>query len=94
MDAGLGGWFGTIVIGGLAGWAASMLMKTNDSMGVIWNVVVGVLGAMLANFLLPMIGFSGTNDQSGLITKFVVAFIGACVLLFVVKLFTGKKSAS
>jgi len=42
---------------------------------------------------LPMIGFSGTNDQSGLITKFVVAFIGACVLLFIVKLFTGKKAS-
>ena len=46
MDAGLGGWLGTIVIGGIAGWVASMVMKTDASMGVVANVVVGVVGAL------------------------------------------------
>ncbi len=91
MDAGLGGWLGTIIVGGLAGWVASMIMKTDAQMGVLWNIVVGVLGAVLANWLLPVFGLSGTTDNSGLITKFVVALLGAVVLLFIFKLVTGRK---
>ena len=93
MDAGLGGWIGTIVIGGLAGWVASMIMKTDASMGVIWNVVVGVVGALLANLLLPVFGLSGTSDSSNLLTKFVVALVGAVVVLFLFKLVTGRRHA-
>lgn len=90
MDAGLGGWLGTIVIGGLAGWVASMIMKTDGSMGVLLNIVVGVVGAVVANLLLPLIGLGGTTDDSNLVTKFLVALVGAVVVLFVVKLFTGR----
>ena len=90
MDVGLGGWIGTIVIGGLAGWVASMIMKTDGSMGIFLNIIVGVVGAVVANLLLPLIGLSGTSDNSSLVTKFLVALVGAVVVLFVVKLFTGK----
>lgn len=90
MDAGLGGWLGTIVIGGLAGWVASMIMKTDGSMGILLNVVVGVVGAVVANLLLPLVGLGGTSDDSSLVTKFLVALVGAIIVLFVVKLFTGK----
>lgn len=93
MDAGLGGWIGTIVIGGLAGWVASMIMKTDAQMGVLWNVIVGIVGAIVANLLLPVFGFSGTSDSTSLITKFLVALIGAVVVLFVFKLLTGRKGA-
>ena len=93
MDAGLGGWLGTIVIGGLAGWVASKIMKTDASMGVFLNVIVGIVGALLANLLLPVIGISGTTDSSGLVTKFVVALVGAVVVLFLVKLLTGRRAA-
>jgi len=92
MDAGLGGWLGTIVIGGLAGWVASMIMKTDGSMGIFLNIIVGVIGAVVANLLLPLIGLSGTSDNSSLVTKFLVALVGAVVVLFVVKLFTGKSA--
>lgn len=94
MDAGLGGWLGTIVIGGLAGWVASMIMKTNGSMGVLLNVIVGIVGAVVANLLLPLVGLSGSNDDSSLVTKFIVALLGAVIILFIVKLFTGKTSAA
>lgn len=94
MDAGLGGWLGTIVIGGLAGWVASMIMKTDGSMGIFLNIIVGVVGAVVANLLLPLIGLSGTTDNSNLITKFLVALVGAVVVLFVVKLFTGRSAAA
>ncbi len=92
MDVGLGGWLGTIVIGGLAGWVASMIMKTDGSMGILLNIVVGVVGAVVANLLLPLVGLGGTSDDSNLVTKFLVALVGAIIVLFVVKLFTGKKA--
>jgi len=92
MDAGLGGWLATIVIGGIAGWLASMIMKTDASMGAIANIVVGIVGAVVANLLLPMFGASGTTDSSSLVTKLLVATLGAVVVLFVFKLVTGRRA--
>ena len=90
MEINLGGVLWAIVIGGLAGWVASMIMNTNASMGLLANIVVGVLGAVIGNLLLPLFGVSGTNGAS--FWSFVVALIGAVVLLFVVKLFTGRRA--
>lgn len=88
---GLGGWIGGIVLGGLAGWVASMIMRTDESMGLFMNIVVGVVGAVIGNVIFGMLGGSGTNGFS--LWSFVVALIGAIVLLFIVKLFTGTKRA-
>lgn len=85
---GLGGILGAIIIGGLAGWVASKIMKTDASMGVMANVVVGVIGAVIGNLLLPVFGVSGTTGFD--IWSFVVALVGALVLLFVVSLFTRR----
>lgn len=87
---GLGGFLGALIIGGLAGWVASMIMKTDGSMGILLNIVVGVVGAVIGNALLPMFGIDGTTGFS--IWSFVVALVGAMILLFVVKLFTGKRT--
>lgn len=87
---GLGGFLGAIIIGGLAGWVASMIMKTNESMGILLNIVVGVVGAVIGNALLPLLGVSGTTGFS--FWSFVVALLGAIILLFVVKLFTGRRT--
>jgi uncharacterized membrane protein YeaQ/YmgE (transglycosylase-associated protein family) len=92
MEVGLGGFLGALVIGGLAGWVASMIMKTDGSMGILLNIVVGVVGAIIGNALLPLLGVSGTTGFS--IWSFVVALVGAIVLLFVVKLFTGRKATN
>ena len=92
MEVGLGGFLGALVIGGLAGWVASMLMKTDGSMGILMNIVVGVIGAVIGNALLPLLGISGTTGFS--IWSFVVALVGAVVLLFLVKLFTGPRTAA
>lgn len=88
---GMGGFLGAIIIGGLAGWVASMIMKTDGSMGILMNIVVGVIGAIIGNLLLPVFGVTGTTGFS--IWSFVVALIGAIVLLFIVKLFTGRRTA-
>ncbi|MES2875914.1 MAG: GlsB/YeaQ/YmgE family stress response membrane protein [Patescibacteria group bacterium] len=86
---GLGGFLGALIIGGLAGWVASMIMKTDGSMGILLNIVVGVVGAVIGNALLPVFGVDGTTGFS--IWSFVVALLGAMALLFVVKLFTGRR---
>lgn len=81
----LGGLLGAVIIGGLAGWVASMFMKTDASMGVLANIVVGIIGAIIGNLLLPVFGVSGTSGFS--IWSFVVALIGAVILLFIIRLF-------
>jgi uncharacterized membrane protein YeaQ/YmgE (transglycosylase-associated protein family) len=90
MDINLGGFLWAIVIGGLAGWVASMVMNTNASMGLLANIVVGVIGAVIGNLLLPVFGIQGTTGAS--LWSFVVALIGAIVLLFVIGLFRGRRA--
>lgn len=86
----LGGILGAIIIGGLAGWVASKMVGTDASMGVVANIIVGILGAVVGNLLLPVLGVGGTNGWS--IWSFVVALIGALVLLFVVSLFSRRSA--
>lgn len=82
-----------IIIGGIAGWLASLLVR-GAGMGVIGDVIVGIVGAVIGGFLLSLLlpgtyGFTGFNLGS-----LVVAFIGAVILLFVIKLFTrGRQRA-
>ncbi len=73
-----------LIVGGIAGWLASIMMKRDGSQGIILNVVVGIIGGFLGGILLPMVGlgFGGT------IGFLITAFIGAVVLLLVVNLFT------
>lgn len=87
---GLGGFIGALIIGGLAGWVASMIMKTDGSMGLLLNIVVGVVGAVIGNMLLPVFGIDGTTGFS--VWSFVVALVGALILLFVVKMFSGRRT--
>lgn len=87
----LGGFLGAIIIGGLAGWVASMIMKTDASMGILANIIVGIVGAILANLLLPLLGISGSTGFS--IYSFIVALIGAMLLLFIVKMVRGRRTA-
>lgn len=88
---GLGGWLGAIIIGGLAGWVASMFMKTDASMGLLANIVVGIVGAIIGNLLLPVFGITGTTGFN--LWSFVVALLGAVILLFIVRMFTRKPVA-
>ncbi len=89
MDINLGGILPAIILGGLAGWVASMIMKTDASMGILANVVVGIIGAIIGNLLLPLFGLGGTTGFS--IWSFIVALVGAVVLLFVVGMFRGGR---
>jgi len=74
-DAGVG-WIAAIIIGGLAGWIASNFMKSNT--GVFMNIVLGIIGAAVASFLLGLVGVS----FGGWFGYLVAGFIGACILIW------------
>jgi uncharacterized membrane protein YeaQ/YmgE (transglycosylase-associated protein family) len=70
-----------LVIGALVGWLAGMIMK-GGGFGVIGNIIVGILGAMLGGWLLPKLGITIGGEFGG----FITAVIGAVILLFIVGL--------
>jgi len=77
-------WILWIVLGGLAGWVASMLTKNNEKMGILTNVVVGIIGSWLGGFIMSLFGAAGVTGFN--LRSFVVAVVGACVLLFIFSL--------
>lgn len=81
------GIIGWIIIGGLAGWVASKIMNTDAQQGIILNIVVGIIGAVLGGWMLSLLGMDGTG---GIIVSFLTALLGAVVLLFVVKAVTQR----
>jgi len=77
------GWIATIIIGGIAGWLASMVMNRDASMGILWNIVVGIIGGIVGSW----IGNTGfLSSDAGWIMYLVTAVIGAVVLLGIVNL--------
>ncbi len=81
-------WFIWIIFGGLAGWVASMLTKRNGSMGIIANVIVGIIGSWLGGFIMSLFGAAGVTGFN--LRSFVVAVIGAAVLLGIFSLVSKK----
>jgi uncharacterized membrane protein YeaQ/YmgE (transglycosylase-associated protein family) len=80
-----------LVIGGLIGWVASMIMKTDGQQGIILNVVVGIVGAMLGGwFLSPLLGAGTINTNDFSIAGLAVSLLGAIILLAIVNLVRRK----
>lgn len=77
------GWIAAIIIGGLAGWAAKTFMKSNT--GLILNIILGIVGASFASFLLGLFGVSFAGAFGYLIS----GFIGACILIWLGRLIRG-----
>ena len=76
-----------LIVGGVLGWLASILMKTNGQQGIILNVVVGIIGAMIAGWVIsPMVGVGTINQNNFSVPALMVSFAGAVVLLAVVNL--------
>ena len=75
-----------MIVGGVAGWLASIVMGRDASMGIILNIVVGVIGAFVGNWLLaPLLGFGGSIQEFDL-GAFIIAILGAIILLAVLNL--------
>jgi uncharacterized membrane protein YeaQ/YmgE (transglycosylase-associated protein family) len=76
-----------LVVGGLIGWVASLIMRTDGQQGIILNVVVGVVGALLAGWLLsPLFGVSTINQSNFSVPGLLISLLGAVVLLAIVNL--------
>ena len=77
-----------LVVGGIVGWLASIIMKRDAQQGIILNVIVGIVGALLAGWLIsPLVGVGSINDGLS-IGSFLVSLVGAIILLAIVNLFT------
>lgn len=81
-----------IVIGGIIGWLASLVMKTDAQQGMFLNVVVGIVGALLGGWLLsPLFGTGTINADDFSPMSLLVSFLGAVILLAIVNLvFRGR----
>lgn len=76
-----------LIVGGILGWLASIVMKTNGQQGTILNIVVGIVGAFLAGILLtPMLGIGTINQNDFSLAGLLVSFVGAIILLAAVSL--------
>lgn len=76
-----------LIVGGLVGWVASMLMRTNGQQGLFLNVVVGIVGAALAGWLIsPLVGVPTINQGAFSVGALVVSLLGGMLLLAVVNL--------
>jgi uncharacterized membrane protein YeaQ/YmgE (transglycosylase-associated protein family) len=74
-----------IIVGAIAGWLASIVMKTNASQGLIADIIVGIVGGLLGGFVLDLLGIGG--EVTGLnLGSILVAFIGAVILLAILRL--------
>ena len=79
------GWLIALIVGGVAGWLASMVMNRNASMGILMNIIVGCVGSVVGNFIANRFGYGGSVKEFS-IQGLVIAVIGAVVLLAVVNL--------
>ena len=69
-----------LVIGGVIGWLASILMKASAQMGILANVIVGIVGAALGGWLAGVLGITG-----GRVMSYVVAVVGAALLIAILR---------
>jgi uncharacterized membrane protein YeaQ/YmgE (transglycosylase-associated protein family) len=87
MDTNGVGWLMAIIIGGLAGWLAEKVMKSD--MGLFMNIILGIVGALVLNAILSLLGM----DYTGWLAYLIIGFIGACLLIAVARMFRGRRSA-
>lgn len=77
-----------IIVGGILGWIASMIMRTDAQQGTLLNIVVGIIGAFVAGLVLtPLFGIGTINQNNFSIASLLVSLLGAIVLLGIVNLF-------
>ena len=84
-----------IIIGGIIGWLASLIMKTDAQQGIFLNIIVGIVGALLAGwFISPIIGVGTINQNNFSLEALGVSLLGAIILLAIVRLFTRNSKES
>ena len=74
-----------LIVGGIVGWLASIIMKRDAQQGIILNIVVGIVGALIAGYF-----FGGGINEAITLWSFIYSLIGAVILLAIVNLFTRR----
>jgi uncharacterized membrane protein YeaQ/YmgE (transglycosylase-associated protein family) len=83
------GWLAWLIVGAISGWLASMV--TRSSLGLLGDIIVGIIGAFIGGFLFSLIGAPGATGFN--VWSVFVSFVGAVVLLGLIHLFTGRNVA-
>ena len=83
---------GWLLFGGLTGWIASKIMGTDAQQGVVLNIVVGIVGAVLGGFLWGMLAHDPESYQFWDLDSWITAVLGASLLLLLVGVISGRKS--
>lgn len=86
------GIIGWIVLGGLAGWVASMIAGTDARQGLLGNIIAGIIGAFVGGFILSLFGGVGVTGFN--LWSFVVALLGAVIVLFIWRAMTGGRKTA
>ena len=77
-----------IIVGGILGWIASMIMRTDAQQGTLLNIVVGIIGAFVAGLVLtPLFGIGTINQNNFSMASLLVSLLGAIILLGIVNMF-------
>lgn len=84
------GWLAWLIIGAVAGWLASIVMKTNAQQGFLLDIIIGIVGAFIGGFLFNLVGAPGVTGFN--IWSLFVAFIGAVVLLGLIRALTRTRT--
>ncbi len=85
------GIIGWLIFGGLVGWLASKIMGTDAQQGILLNVIVGIVGALIGGFLWGLLTNDPTPYQFFDIGSWVTAIVGSCILLYLVRMFTQRR---
>ena len=72
-----------LIVGGIIGWLASLIMRTDAQQGILLNIVVGIVGAFIAGLIFT----GGSINEDVNLTSFIVSLVGAIILLAIVNLF-------
>ena len=82
----------TLILAGVIGWIASMIMKVDGQMGWLSNIIVGIIGGYLGTLLLGFIAPASPTDNGLSFSGIIVGVIGACIAIYIWKLISGRKS--
>ncbi|MFO1268286.1 MAG: GlsB/YeaQ/YmgE family stress response membrane protein [Rubrivivax sp.] len=76
-----------LIVGGIIGWIASLIMRTDARQGLLLNVIVGIVGALIAGWIIsPLVGVPTINQNVFSLSAMAISLVGAIILLFVVNL--------
>ena len=77
-----------IIFGAFAGWIASVIMKTNSSQGLLWDIIMGIVGAVVGGFLMGLVGQDGVTGFN--VYSLVVVVIGAMIVIYLGRLMRNR----